>query len=211
MPENLSRYLSQDMSRETDIQKRLRAATMSLPNANMLTTPDQVDFLQMLVKITNAKRVLEIGTFTGYSALAMALALPADGKLTACDMSKKYTDIGQPFWKEAGIADKIELRLGMGKETVDTLISEGTQYDFAFIDADKGGYDYYYEACFKLLKKGGLIAFDNMIWGGDVADPSITDRDTVALRVLNEKIIKDNRVDASLVTVADGVMLARLR
>lgn len=211
MPQNLSRYLGEEITRETGVQKRLRAETMKMPNANMLTTPDQVGFLQMLVKMGNVKTILEIGTFTGYSALAMALALPSNGKLVACDMSKKYTDIGQPYWKEAGVDNKIELRLGNAKETVDALVKDGEQFDMAFIDADKGGYDYYYETCFKLMKAGGIIAFDNMIWGGDVADPTISDRDTVALRKLNEKIIKDARVDAALLSIADGIMLARIR
>jgi len=211
MPENLSRYIGETISRETIVQQRLRAETMQMPNANMLTTPDQVGFLQMLVKISGAKRVLEIGTFTGYSALAMALALPVDGKLVACDKSKKYTDIGRKYWQEAYVADKIEVRLGEGRDTIEALIKEGAQFDMAFIDADKGGYDFYYEACFQLMRPGGVITFDNMIWGGDVADDSITDRDTVALRELNAKIIQDERVDACLLTIADGIMLARVR
>ena len=210
MPENLSRYLN-EMTRETDIQKALRAETTTLPNGGMATTPDQVAFLQMLIKISGAKNIIEIGTFTGYGALAIALALPKDGKLTAVDMSKAYTDIGRKFWDKAGVGDKIEVRLGNGKETVNALVQAGANFDFAFIDADKGGYDYYYEAVLKMMKPGGLIAFDNMIWGGDVADPAITDRDTVALRNLNTKIIKDERVDAALLTIADGVMLARKR
>ncbi len=211
MPENLSRYISETISRELPVQKALRVKTMELPNANMLTTPDQVGFLQMLVKLTGAKKILEIGTFTGYSALAMALVLPQDGKLTACDMSKKYTDIGREFWQEAGVAEKIEVKLGNAHETVNELLKNGANFDMAFIDADKGGYDFYYETCLKLVRTGGLIAFDNMIWGGDVADVSITDRDTLALRNLNAKIIKDERVDACLLTVADGIMLARVR
>ena len=211
LSDKLSRYISETISRELPVQKRLREKTAELPNANMLTTPDQVAFLQMLVKLMGAKRILEIGTFTGYSALAMALALPPGGILTACDMSKKYTDIGRRFWDEAGVSDKIEVRLGNGRETVDELIAENANFDLAFIDADKGGYDYYFEACLKLIRPGGLITFDNMIWGGDVADDSITDRDTVALRNLNAKIIKDERVDACLLTIADGIMLARRR
>ena len=211
MPEYVSRYIGETISRETEIQKRLRAETGKMPNANMLTTPDQVAFLQMLVKISGAVNILEIGTFTGYSALAMALALPPGGRLTACDKSRKFTDIGQRYWQEAGVADKIALRLGEGRTTVDKLRQENAVFDMAFIDADKNGYDYYYEACLNLVKPGGLIAFDNMIWNGDVADDSITDRDTVALRALNAKIIADERVDACLLTLADGIMLARRR
>lgn len=211
MPGNVSNYISEVISRETPVQRALRSETAKMENGGMATTPDQVAFLQMLVQLTSAKKVLEIGTFTGYSALSMALALPADGKLIACDMSKKWTDIGRKFWDEAGIGGKIEVRLGSGKDSVDTLVKEGVSFDMAFIDADKNGYDYYYEACLKLVRTGGLIAFDNMLWGGDVADAAITDRDTVSLRALNAKIIRDERVDACLLTVADGIMLARRR
>jgi predicted O-methyltransferase YrrM len=209
--EAIERYVCETITRETDVARRLRAETTKLPNAVMQTTPDQVAFLALLVKTLGAKRVLEVGTFTGYSALGMALALPGDGKLIACDISKEWTDMARRFWKEAGVEKRIELKLAPAQETLAALIKEKVSFDFAFIDADKTGYDAYYEACLKLLRPGGMVAFDNMLWSGAVADNSIKDADTVALRKLNAKIRDDERVDACLLTVADGIMLARKR
>lgn len=202
----LSAYILKH-TRESLVARRLREETMSMPAARMITTADQAGFLAMLVKIMNARRVLEVGTFTGYSALAMAEALPTDGVLTACDVSREYTNIARRYWKEAGVEQKIDLRIGDAKATLATL-PEGA-FDLMFIDADKTGYDAYYEAGLKLLCKGGLMAFDNMLWDGAVADETDNDRDTVALRALNTKIAADSRVDAALLTIADGMMLAR--
>jgi len=160
--------------------------------------------------LIGAKRYLEIGTFTGYSALSVALALPADGKVVCCDVSKEFTDKARAYWKEAGVESKIDLRLGPALETLDAMIAaKGAPFDYAFIDADKSNYDGYYERALKLLRPGGLIALDNMLWSGAVADPANTDKDTVALRALNAKIHADARVDMALAAIGDGVMLAR--
>jgi predicted O-methyltransferase YrrM len=175
--------------------------------------PDQAAFLALLVRLTGARRALEIGTFTGYSALAVALALPHDGALVCCDVSRDWTDIGRPFWAEAGVAARIDLRIAPAQDTLrDLLRSPGPgSFDFAFIDADKGGYDTYYEQSLGLLRPGGLLAIDNTLWSGSVADPSNDEADTRALRALNAKIHDDARVDACLVSMGDGVTLARKR
>jgi caffeoyl-CoA O-methyltransferase len=168
--------------------------------------------MALLVKLIGARRTIEIGTFTGYSALAVALALPADGHVLACDISDEYTRVGKPFWKQAGVAHKIELVLGPALATLDARLAAGEagHYDFAFIDADKTRYDAYYERCLQLLRTGGLIALDNMLWNGAVAKPS-SDADTLALQALNDKLHHDGRVDIALLTVGDGVTLARKR
>jgi len=210
-PKQIEHYVTETVTRETQVQKRLREETSKLSMARMQTTPDQVAFLAMLVRLTGAKYIIEIGTFTGYSALAMASALPEDGKLIACDTSKEWTDIAQRYWKEAGVADRIELHLSPAAETLAGFVKAGAHFDMAFIDADKAGYDAYYEACLHLMKPGGLIAFDNMLWSGAVADNNEQDSNTVALRALNLKIHQDRRVDSCMLTVADGIMLARKR
>jgi len=209
LSDEVDHYVTETVTRETDIQKRLREETNRLPQRQMLTSADQMAFLAVLVRLTNAKRIIEIGTFTGYSALAMALALPDDGKIIACDISKEWTDIAKRYWLEAGVADKIDLRLAPAAETLATL--EAESFDFAFIDADKAAYDGYYESVLKLLRPGGAIAFDNMLWGGAVADPSEQDTQTRALRNLNAKLRDDERVDACMLTIADGIMLVRKR
>ncbi len=208
---DLERYVNEVISRETQLQKRLRQETSRLPEAVMQTTPDQVAFLALLVRLLNAKNILEIGTFTGYSALAMAAALPDDGRLIACDMSEEWTNIARRYWQEAGLAGRIELHLGPAQKTLEKLFKDqkGETFDLAFIDADKTGYDLYYETCLRLIRQGGVIVFDNMLWGGAVIDPSDQDPDTKALRELNLKLRDDQRVDVSLLTVADGIMLAR--
>jgi predicted O-methyltransferase YrrM len=213
LPAHVEQYVTAAITRETSVQKRLREETMQMPMHVMQISPDEAEFLAMLVRMIDAKNVLEIGTFTGYSALAMALALPEGGRLTACDISKEWTDIARRYWQEAGVAGKINLRLAPAKETLDALLKEGKKdsFDLAFIDADKTGYDGYYEACLKLVHVGGLIAFDNMLWGGAVADPKENASDTKALRALNLKLRDDPRVDMCLLTVADGVALARRR
>jgi predicted O-methyltransferase YrrM len=201
------------MTRETDVQRRLREVTAPMPHAEMQISPDVASFLALLVKTCGARRAIEVGTFTGYSALAIASSLPPDGQLIACDVSDEYTRVGKPFWAEAGVASRIDLRIGPAAETLQTLLQsrQSGRFDFAFIDADKTGYDTYYEQILKLLRPGGLVALDNMLWSGRVADPAVTDADTRALRALNEKIRDDARVDMVLVTIRDGVMLARKR
>ncbi len=213
LPEHVERYVTGTVTRELPVQKRLREATRQMPQHVMQISPDEAAFLAMMVRTINARSILEIGTFTGYSALAMALVLPAGGKLVACDISKGWTDIGRRYWREAGVEEKIELRLGPAQDTLAELLAEGREdsFDLAFIDADKTGYDGYYEACLKLVRPGGMIAFDNMLWGGAVADLTEHDVDTEALRTLNLKIHNDMRVDSCLLTLADGVMLARRR
>ncbi len=207
--EALMTYLSTTGARETPAQIRCREETAKMPMAMMQIAPEQGAFLQVMAKLTNAKRYVEIGTFTGYSALSVALALPADGKVVALDVSKEFTDKAKGYWKEAGVDGKIDLRLGPGLEALDAMIAKGEgPFDLAFIDADKPNYDGYYERALKLLRPGGLVALDNMLWSGAVADPKQTDASTAALRALNAKIQADARVDMALATVGDGVMLA---
>ncbi|MEJ1970679.1 MAG: class I SAM-dependent methyltransferase [Rhizomicrobium sp.] len=207
--EALMAYLSRTGAREVPAQTRCREETAKMPMAMMQIAPEQGAFLQILVKLTNAKNYVEIGTFTGYSALSVALAMPADGRLVALDVSREFTDEARVYWKEAGVADKIDLRLGPGLDALDRMIAAGEgPFDLAFIDADKGNYDGYYERVLTLLRPGGCVALDNMLWSGAVADPAETDADTSALRALNAKIHADSRVDMALATVGDGVMLA---
>ena len=200
-------------TRETAVARRLREETAKLPQAGMQIGPDQAEFLALLVRSIGAQRCIEIGTFTGYSALAVASALPSSGKLVCCDISAEWTAIGQRYWAEGGVAAKIDLRLAPALDTLrDLLAKDGAgSYDFAFIDADKTAYDAYYEACLTLLRGGALIALDNMLWSGRVADAGKQDADTAAIRALNAKILADERVDASLLTIGDGVMLVRKR
>jgi predicted O-methyltransferase YrrM len=213
VPDAVERYVAVEISRETPLQRRLREETSHLPLAGMQIGADQGALLAMLVRALAAQRAIEIGTFTGYSALVIASALPAGGKLVCCDVSEEWTNIARRYWKEAGVADRIELKLAPASETLDALIRDGGTgtFDFAFIDADKSNYDAYYEACLTLLRTGGLIALDNMLWSGRVADPQFHDDDTDALRAMNAKIRDDTRVDACLMTVGDGVMLAQKR
>lgn len=212
LPEPIEKYVVETITRESAVAKRLHDETQTLTSVrNMQTSPDQVSFLAMLVRLTQAKRIIEVGTFTGYSALAMAEALPDDGKIICCDTSKEWTDIARRYWQEAGVLHKIELRLAPALETLAQLTHEGAQLDMAFIDADKLNYDSYYEGCLALLKPGSIIALDNMLWGGTVADPTNQDASTKVLRTLNAKIRDDTRVDASLLTLSDGIMLVRKR
>jgi predicted O-methyltransferase YrrM len=213
LPDAVERYVSGTIAHETPVQKRLRAETAKLPEAGMQIGADQGALLALLVRAIGARRAIEIGTFTGYSALAVAAALPADGKLVACDVNADWTAIGRRYWTEAGVAAKIDLRLAPALDTLAQLRrDDGTgTFDFAFIDADKASYDAYYEGCLELIRAGGLIALDNMLWSGAVADRRKTDAATKALRALNAKIADDPRVDACLLTIGDGVMLARKR
>jgi predicted O-methyltransferase YrrM len=198
-------------ARENEAAQRLRAETAKLPQAGMQIGSDQAAFLALLVRSSGAKRCIEIGTFTGYSALAIAAALPKDGRLVCCDISEEWTSIARRHWSAAGVAGRIDLRVAPALDTLKDLLARGEagNFDFAFIDADKSGYDAYYEACLTLLKPGGLIALDNMLWSGRVAIPDHHDTDTDAIRALNTKISNDARVESVLLTIGDGVMLAR--
>jgi caffeoyl-CoA O-methyltransferase len=202
-------YVERTGTREHPAQRRCREETARLPNANMQIAPEQGAFLALLAKLLGAKQTLEIGTFTGYSALSVALALPEGGRVVALDVSKEYTDRARRYWSEAGMDARIDLRLGPGLDSLDRMIADGEgPFDMVFIDADKPNYDAYYERSLRLIRSGGLIALDNMLWSGAVADPSINDPETAALRALNAKIQADDRVDMTLTTIADGVMLA---
>jgi caffeoyl-CoA O-methyltransferase len=205
-------YIVRVGAREHPVLRRCREETARHPHAGMQIGPDQGGVMALLAQLTGAKRYLEIGTFTGYSALAVALAVPPDGQLVCCDVSKEYTDLARGYWQEAGVAAKIDLRLGPALETLDRMIADGEKpFDFAFIDADKPRYDAYYERVLKLMRTGGLIALDNMLWSGEVADFSNNDETTVVLRTLNQKIHDDPRVDMAMLALGDGVMLARKR
>ncbi|QFY41710.1 SAM-dependent methyltransferase [Candidatus Methylospira mobilis] len=209
LSDTLYDYLLSVSSRESAVQRRLREETAQLPLAGMQITPEQGQFMALLAKLIQAKRVLEIGVFTGYSSLAVALALPEDGRITACDVSEEWTGVARRYWELAGVSGKISLQLGPALTTLDELIADGHSglYDMAFIDADKENYDGYYERTLQLLRTGGLLLLDNLLWGGKVADPGATDKDTLAIRALNEKIHHDARVINSLLPVADGLGL----
>lgn len=212
--ENIDQYVgSLSTVRQTDLERRLREETAKMKWGGMQIGPDQAAFFAILVRAIGARRALEIGTFTGYSALAVAGALPADGKLVCCDVSDEWTEVGRRYWREAGVADKIDLRIAPANDTLDALLRESgpDSFDFAFVDADKPGYDGYYERCLTLVRRNGLIAFDNTLWSGAVADPARNDDDTKALRALNAKAHADARVDASLLTIGDGILLVRRR
>ena len=206
-------FIDNQMSRETSEQQALRVETRKMSNSGMMSRPESDAFLQLLIRLTGAKRVIEVGTFTGSGSLAMALALPEDGRIIACDVSADWTSIGRKHWEKAGVAGKIDLRIAPAADTLNALLKGGQadKFDMAFIDADKVGYDTYYEACLKLVRKGGLLVLDNMLWGGDVADSSVHDADTDSLRALNLKIQKDTRVDFCLLSADDGLLLARKR
>ena len=207
------RYLLTTSIREPEVARRLREETQQLENAQMQIGPDQGQFMQLLVQLLRAQKTLEVGVFTGYSALWVALGLPDNGQIIACDISEEYTAVGRRYWKQAGVDQKIDLRLGPALETLDGLVKTGQAgtFDFAFIDADKSNYENYYERALRLLRTGGLIAIDNTIWSGKVADPKAEDADTVAIRRLNEKLLHDERVALSMLTVGDGLTLAMKR
>ncbi|MBW4048833.1 MAG: SAM-dependent methyltransferase [Proteobacteria bacterium] len=210
--DQLFQYVLDQSLREHPAQTALREATRNHPHAGMQIAPDQGQFMALLIKILGARRSLEVGTFTGYSALTVALALPADGHVLACDISDEYTRIAQPFWQQAGVDHKIELVLAPALQTLDARLSAGEAgcYDFAFIDADKANYVHYYERCLRLVRGGGLIAFDNTLWGGAVAHPA-KDADTEVLQALNAQLHQDERIDLALLTIGDGLTLARKR
>ncbi len=206
-------YLVARSVREHPAQTALREATRSQPHAGMQIGPEQAQLMGLLVRLIGARRAIEIGVFTGYSALTVALALPADGYLLACDVSDAYTRVGRPFWEQAGVAGKIDLRLAPALETLDARLAAGEagSYDFAFVDADKSSYGAYVERCLALLRPGGLIAIDNVLWGGAVARPADGDADTAALQALNERLHGDERVDLAMVPIGDGLSLVRKR
>jgi caffeoyl-CoA O-methyltransferase len=210
IPEHIYDYILASSLRDRPELKALRDETAAMPMAAMQISPDQGQFMALLVKATGARKAIEVGTFTGYSALVVAGALPADGKLVACDVSEEYTSVGRPHWEKAGLAHKIDLRLGPAVETLDAMIAAGEsgQYDMAFIDADKENYGLYYERCLTLLRPGGLILVDNVLWGGRVADPAEQDESTQAIRALTRKMHADERIDFSLLPVGDGLSLA---
>lgn len=213
MNERLQRYLVDNTVREAAVLARLRQLTAKMPQASMQIAPEQGQLLQLLVRLIDARRCLEVGTFTGYSALAVALAMPGDGRIVACDVSAEWTAIARRFWAEAGVDSRIDLRLAPALATLDGLLADGhgSSFDFAFIDADKMNYVAYYERVVELLRPGGLLAVDNVLWGGDVADPAVQDTETNAIRALNDRARDDARVDISLVPIGDGLLLARKR
>ena len=206
-------YIVKVSVREPPLLARLRAETAKMREHNMQIAPDQGQFMGMLVRLIGARRCLEIGTFTGYSSLAVALALPPDGRLIACDVSDTWTAIARRYWREAGVDGRIELRLQPALTTLDELLADGQagRFDFAFIDADKVSYADYYERVLSLLRPGGLLAVDNTLWSGQVADPKARDKDTIALKKFNAALHADERVDLSLVPIGDGLTLARKR
>jgi predicted O-methyltransferase YrrM len=211
LTDDLYEYLLDVSLREPDLLAELRAETGKLDKATMQISPEQGQFMALLVELMGAERTLEVGTFTGYSTLVVALALPPNGHVVACDVSEEWTAIGRRYWERAGVADKIDLRLGPASDTLRGLLDDGLQeaFDFAFIDADKTNYDTYYELCLELVRPGGLIAVDNTLWHGKVIDPAVTDDDTEAIRRLNAKLVQDERVTLSLVPIGDGLTLAR--
>ena len=214
LTDSLYEYLLSVSLREPDLLRRLREETAALPNARMQIAPEQGQFMALLVQLTGARRCLEVGVFTGYSSLAVALALPDDGRILACDISDEYTRVGRPHWERAGVAHKIELVLGPALATLDARLAAGEagSYDFAFIDADKSSYAHYYERCLQLLRPGGLIAIDNVLWSGRVARPAEPgDADTLALQALNRALHDDARIDLALLPIGDGLTLARKR
>lgn len=210
LEQNLYNYLLSVSLREADILTKLRQETAQMPMSQMQISPEQGQFMALLIKLLGAKKTLDIGVFTGYSSLVVALSLPADGKIVACDVSEEYTSIARRYWQAAGVADKIDLHIAPALETLDHLLTvgEGETFDFAFIDADKGNYENYYEHCLKLIRSGGLIAIDNVLWSGKVADPEIQDNQTHKIRVFNRKLHQDSRITISLVPIADGLTLA---
>lgn len=210
--EKIQEYIIAQTVREHPLLARLREETAQRENAQMEIGPEQGAFMQLLARAIGAKRYLEIGVFTGYSSLAMALALPGDGHIVACDVSDEYTGVARRYWKLAGVENKIDLRIAPALQTLAALSAERAEpFDMAFIDADKTNADNYYEASLRLLRTGGLILVDNVLWSGRVADPADNDEATVALRALNAKVGTDERVDASLVAMCDGILIARKR
>lgn len=210
IPEQLYDYILESSLRDQPVLKKLREKTAEIPMSIMQISPDQGQFMAFMAKTIGAKKTLEVGVFTGYSSLIIAQALPDDGKVIACDISEEYTRIAKPFWEEAGVAHKIDLRIGPAIESLDALIADGQSgtFDFAFIDADKETYPQYYERSLQLIRPGGIILLDNAFLGGRVADTSNTNETTSIMRKLNNDLKNDDRVDVSLLSIGDGLYLA---
>lgn len=213
LTDSLYEYLLSVSLREPDLLRQLREETAALAEASMQIAPEQGQFMALLARLAGARRCLEVGVFTGYSSLAMALALPDDGRIVACDVSERWTDVARRHWAAAGVAHKVDLRLAPALETLQALLvaGEAGSFDFAFLDADKENYLRYYEFALELVRPGGLIVADNTLWSGRVVDPSNNAASTVALRQFNERLHGDERIDLSLVPVGDGLTLARKR
>lgn len=213
MDDTLYDYLLRVSLREAPLWKKLREETGRLTMARMQIAPEQGQFMALLTRLLNVRMALEVGVFTGYSSLCVAAAMADDGRLIACDTSEEWTSIAQRYWEAAGVAQRIDLRLAPALQTLDALLADGQggRFDLVFIDADKSNYDAYYECALQLLRSGGLMLIDNVLWSGQVADPSRQDEDTRALRALNTKIHADERVDVSMLPVADGLSLVRKR
>jgi predicted O-methyltransferase YrrM len=213
LPPDLQAYLVGHGVREPEILKRLRDETAAIPEHNMQIAPEQGAFMAMLVRLIGAKRSIEIGTFTGYSSLAVALAMPADGRIVCCDLSEDWTSVARRYWAEAGVSDRVDLRLGPALETLDELLAGGAAgtFDFAFIDAAKREYPEYHERILQLLRQGGLAVYDNVFLGGRVVDEKGTNPDLIGMRRLNDRLLSDERVEISMIPVADGLTLVRKR
>ena len=213
LTEALYRYVVDHTGPEHPVLAELRAATAGIPHAGMQIGTDQGRLMALLVKLLGARRTLEVGVFTGYSSLCVALALPEDGRMVACDVSEEWTAIARRYWEKAGVARKIDLKLAPALATLDALVAAGEsgRYDFAFIDADKENYPGYYERCLALVRPGGLIAVDNTLWSGAVIDPGDRSADTAAIRAFNDKLRADGRIELALATVGDGLTLALKR
>jgi caffeoyl-CoA O-methyltransferase len=213
LSDRLYDYLLANSLREPKVLAELRAETQALPEHGMQISPEQGQFMALLLRLIAARRVLEVGTFTGYSSTAMAMALPADGRILCCDVSETYTALARKAWQKAGVTDKITLKLAPALETLDAEIEAGRggHYDFCFIDADKANYDGYYERALVLLRAGGLVAIDNVLWGGAVADAGDQSEDTASIRKLNAKLAQDRRIDLSMLPLGDGLTLAMKR
>ncbi|KEI73234.1 class I SAM-dependent methyltransferase [Endozoicomonas elysicola] len=208
--DTIYQYLYSVGLREHSVLKELREVTSHHPHRTMQISAEQGQLMAMLTKLSNASRAIEVGVFTGYSALSVALSLPEHGELIACDINSEYTDIAKSYWERAGVSDRIKLHLAPASETLKQLIEQGeqNQFDMAFIDADKTGYNTYYEQCLQLIRPGGLILIDNVLWSGRVADDNTSDENTSALKRLNKKIHQDNRVDMMLLPISDGLSIA---
>ena len=213
IPDNLTPYIEGAWLREPEALKELRAETAPMEEAGMQIGPDQGQFMGFLVRAIGAKKCLEVGVFTGYSSTAVALALPEGGTIIACDVSEEFTNVAKRYWKKAGVEAKVELRLGPATDTLDAMIADGQSgtFDFAFIDADKPNYLAYYERALALLRKGGVLAADNVLWSGKVANMEELDENTAAIRQFNEHLHRDDRIDLCLVPIGDGLTLARKR
>ena len=213
LPADLRAYLLKVGVREPDVLRRLRDETESIPQHNMQISAEQGALMSMLVEVSGARRCIELGTFTGYSSLAVALALPDDGSILCCDVSEEWTSMARRYWAEAGIEKKVELRIGPALDTLDALLADGESgtYDFAFVDADKVSYPHYYERLVELVRPGGLMLWDNVLWGGAVIDPEDDDEATQAIRTINEQLVADERVSIVMVPIGDGLTILRKR